>query len=72
MEDIVRVIRIIEYVGPREWMDLTLAKSFARPGNVSQKMLGAPRQIRLVAESAPEPWTAFEYTPLDPEEADRG
>ena len=35
MSDIVRVFRIVEYVGPREWVEETIAKSIHGTRDVS-------------------------------------
>ena len=60
MEDIVRVIRILEYIGPLDWIETTLAKSFAAGPHI----LGKYREVREVLRTAPEPWL-----PSNPNEA---
>lgn len=46
-EDIVRVLRIVEYVGPRSWVEATVAKSIHGTKDVSEYM-GGPRQGKII------------------------
>ena len=46
MPEIVRVIRVLEYVGPREWVERTFAKNYVSPEGTK---VGEGRFIREVA-----------------------
>lgn len=52
-EDVVRVTRVIEYVGPRAWVEQSIANSVVRPFGPAFH-LSKDRLIREVSVSEPE------------------
>lgn len=55
-QQICRVRRILEYIGPREWLDRTLARSYVQP----DKPAHITEQTRIVEVDR------TEITPIDP------
>lgn len=49
-EDIVRVIRIIEYEGPRSWVEATLAKSIQGEKRVTENAIIRAATLGLFPE----------------------
>jgi hypothetical protein len=52
-QEIVRVIRVLEYEGPRDWIVTVLGRSFVRKDGVGGG-LGPNRAIREISVSEPE------------------
>lgn len=53
-KEIVRAIRVLEYVGPKDWVEFTLEKSFLQPGKPPD-FIAPPRSMREIARSSIEP-----------------
>jgi len=52
-EGIIKVTRVLEYIGPRKWVEDTLAKSYiTREGSPS--FLSPPRSIREISRKEEE------------------
>lgn len=48
MSDIVRVVRVIEYVGPRDWINAIMQRNYAPPEG---RKVGPDRFVRELAIS---------------------
>lgn len=69
-QDIVRVLRVIEYIGPRDWVELTLAKSI-KPEGLFPCHPNNGQQIREVYRSHLMPEGASNATaPQEPQSYD--
>jgi len=48
-KDIIKVTRILEYIGPREWINNVLYKSYI--GKKTPTIIHSPRSIREISRS---------------------